>query len=154
MDPFTILAGATALYNGIKSAVDAGSDVMETAEKLGGLFSKVAQITQIAATPRKRKLFESQADFEAEAVKLFAAKKKAHQMALEVKNLFISRYGPAAWDNIQREVIEMRKQAARQAAIALKEKEEAQKDLLMIGGIILFIIVGIGVVGLVLTLRG
>ena len=55
MDPFTILAGATALYNGIKSAVDAGSDVMETAEKLGGLFSKVAQITQIAATPRKQK---------------------------------------------------------------------------------------------------
>lgn len=154
MDPFTILAGATALYNGIKSAVDAGSDVMETAEKLGGLFSKVAQITQIASTPRKRKIFESQADFEAEAVKLFAAKKKAQQMAFEVKNLFVSRYGPAAWDNIQREVIEMRKQAARQAAIALKEKEEAQKDLMMIGGIVLFIIVGIGVVGLILTLRG
>ena len=52
MDPFTLLAGATALYNGIKSAVDAGSDVIETAEKLGGLFSKVAQITQIAASPR------------------------------------------------------------------------------------------------------
>ena len=91
MDPFTLLAGATALYNGIKSAVDAGSDVIETAEKLGGLFSKVAQITQIAASPRRKKLFESQADYEAEAVKIFAAKKKANEMAFEVKNLFISR---------------------------------------------------------------
>jgi len=154
MDPFTLLAGATALYNGIKSAVDAGSDVIETAEKLGGLFSKVAQITQIASTPQKKKIFQSQADFEAEAVKLYAAKKKANEMAFEVKNMFIARFGPAAWDNIQREVIEMRKQAARQAAIALKEKEEMQKDLLMFAGVIGFIIVAVGVMVVVLMLRG
>ena len=153
MDPFTLLAGATALYNGIKSAVDAGSDVMETAEKLGGLFSKVAQITQIAASPRRKKMFESQADYEAEAVKIFAAKKKANEMAFEVKNLFISRYGPAAWDNIQREVIEMRKRAAREAAIALKEKEEMQKDLLMFAGVIGFIIVAIGVMVVILMVK-
>ena len=153
MDPFTLLAGATALYNGIKSAVDAGSDVIETAEKLGGLFSKVAQITQIAASPRKKKLFESQADYEAEAVKIFAAKKKANEMAFEVKNLFISRYGPAAWDNIQREVIEMRKRAAREAAIALKEKEEMQKDLLMFAGVIGFIIFAIGVMVVILMVK-
>lgn len=153
MDPFTLLAGATALYNGIKSAVDAGSDVIETAEKLGGLFSKVAQITQIAASPRRKKMFESQADYEAEAVKIFAAKKKANEMAFEVKNLFISRYGPAAWDNIQREVIEMRKRAAREAAIALKEKEEMQKDLLMFAGVIGFIIVAIGVMVVILMVK-
>jgi hypothetical protein len=150
MDPFTLLAGATALYNGIKSAVDAGSDVIETAEKLGGLFSKVAQITQIAASPRKKKLFESQADYEAEAVKIYAAKKKANEMAFEVKNLFISRYGPAAWDNIQREVIEMRKRAAKEAAIALKEKEEAQRDLLIFAGIMGFVIVAVGVIAVIL----
>ena len=153
MDPFTLLAGATALYNGIKSAVDAGSDVIETAEKLGGLFSKVAQITQIAASPRRKKMFESQADYEAEAVKIFAAKKKPNEMAFEVKNLFISRYGPAAWDNIQREVIEMRKRAAREAAIALKEKEEMQKDLLMFAGVIGFIIVAIGVMVVILMVK-
>jgi len=44
MDPFTLIAGATAIYNSIKSSVDAGKDVMETAEKVGNLFSKVAQI--------------------------------------------------------------------------------------------------------------
>ena len=48
MDPFTLIAGATAIYNSIKSAVDAGNDVMDTAEKVGTLFGRVAQIVQIA----------------------------------------------------------------------------------------------------------
>jgi len=141
IDPITLIAGATALYNGIKQAVDAGHDIMDTAEKVGSLFSRVAEITQVASAPRRKKLFQSQAEFEAEAVKLYAAKAKAHQMALEVKNMFIARYGKNAWDGIQRQVIEMRKEAARRAAQELKEQEEARKDIIftlsIVGGVIL-----------------
>ena len=152
MDPFTLIAGATAIYNSIKSAVDAGQDVMETAEKVGNLFSKVAQIVTIASTPRKKKLFQSQAEFEAEAVKIYAVKAKAKQMQLDVKNMFVGQYGPAAWEGIQRQVIEMRKEAARQAAVALKEQEEARKDLIMVSSIVGFLVIGIGVIGIILTL--
>lgn len=141
MDPFTLIAGATALYNGIKSAVDAGHDMMETADKVGNLFSHIAQIVQLTSAPRKKKLFQSQAEFEADAVKLYAVKAKAKQMQLEVKNLFVGQYGPAAWDAIQREVIEMRKDVARQEAIEQQEKEEIQQAMMMtasvIGGVIL-----------------
>lgn len=35
MDPFTVLAGATAIYNGLKSAVSAGEDVV------GGLIAGI-----------------------------------------------------------------------------------------------------------------
>ena len=152
MDPFTLIAGATAIYNSIKSAVDAGQDVMETAEKVGNLFSKVAQVVTIASTPRKKKLFQSQAEFEAEAVKIYAVKAKAQQMQLDVKNMFVGQYGPAAWEGIQRQVIEMRKEAARQAAVALKEQEEARKDLIMVSSIVGFLVIGIGVIGIILTL--
>ena len=152
MDPFTLIAGATAIYNSIKSAVDAGQDVMETAEKVGNLFSKVAQIVTIASTPRKKKLFQSQAEFEAEAVKIYAVKAKAKQMQLDVKNMFVGQYGPAAWEGIQRQVIEMRKEAARQAAVALKEQEEARKDAIMIASIVGFLVLGIAVIGIILTL--
>ena len=152
MDPFTLIAGATAIYNSIKSAVDAGQDVMETAEKVGNLFSKVAQVVTIASTPRKKKLFQSQAEFEAEAVKIYAVKAKAKQMQLDVKNMFVGQYGPAAWEGIQRQVIEMRKEAARQAAVALKEQEEARKDLIMVSSIVGFLVIGIGVIGIILTL--
>ena len=152
MDPFTLIAAATSIYSGIKSAVGAGEDVIQTAERVGNLFSKVAQITQLASAPRKKKLFQSQAEFEAEAVKLYAVKAKAQEMQLETKNLFIGTYGKAAWDNIQREVIEMRKQAAREAAAALKEQEENRKDAIMIASIVCFLVLGIAVIGIILTL--
>ena len=150
MDPITLIAGATALYNSIKSAVDAGQDVMDTAEKVGNLFSKVAQIVTIASTPRKKKLFQSQAEFEAEAVKIYAAKAKAQQMQLDVKNMFVGQYGPAAWEGIQRQVIEMRKEAARQAAQELKEQEENRKDLIMVSGIVGFLVLAIAAIGIFL----
>ena len=152
MDPFTLIAGATAIYNGIKSAVGAGEDALKTAERVGNLFSKVAQITQLTSAPRKKKLFQSQSEFEAEAVKLYAIKAKAQEMQLETKNLFIGTYGKAAWDNIQREVIEMRKQAAREVAAAIKEQEENRKDAMMAGGIVLFLILGMAGIGITIML--
>lgn len=150
MDPFTLIAAATGLYSSIKSAVEAGQDVMETAEKVGNLFSKVAQIVTITSTPQRKKLFQSQAEYEADAVKRFAVKAKAQEMQLQVKNLFIGQYGRPAWDAIQREIIEMRKEAARQAAAALKEQEENRKDLLMVSAIVGFLVIGIGVIGIIL----
>ena len=152
MDPFTLIAAATSIYSGIKSAVGAGEDALKTAERVGNLFSKIAQITQITSAPRKKKLFQSQGEFEAEAVKLYAIKAKAQEMQLETKNLFIGTYGKAAWDNIQREVIEMRKEAARQAAIALKEQEENRRDAIMVSSIVGFLVLGIAVIGIILTL--
>jgi hypothetical protein len=152
MDPFTLIAAATSIYSGIKSAVGAGEDALKTAERVGNLFSKVAQITQLVSAPRKKKLFQSQGEFEAEAVKLYAIKAKAQEMQLETKNLFIGTYGKAAWDNIQRQVIEMRKQAAREAAAALKEQEENRRDLIMVSSIVGFLVLGIALIGIVLTL--
>jgi hypothetical protein len=152
MDPFTLIAGATAIYNGIKSAVGAGEDALKTAERVGNLFSKVAQITQLASAPRKKGLFQSQGEFEAHAVKLYAVKAKAQEMQLETRNLFIGTYGRPAWDNIQREVIEMRKQAAREVAAALKQQEENRKDALMAGGIVLFLILGMAGIGITIML--
>jgi len=152
MDPFTLIAGATAIYNSIKSAVDAGNDVMDTAEKVGTLFGRVAQIVQIASSPRKKKMFQSQADFEAEAVKMYAVKAKAQQMALDVKNMFVGQYGRAAWESIQRQVIEMRKEAAREAALAMKQQEENRQDIIVIGSIVGVLLLGIAAIGVFLMI--
>ena len=71
-------------------------------------------------------------------------------MAAEVKNMFVSAYGAAAWEGIQRQVSKMRKEAAREAAAALKQQEETQKDLIMVGSIIGFLILCMGILGVVL----
>jgi hypothetical protein len=151
LDPFTLIAGATALYNGIKGAVDSGHEMMDVAEKVGSLFGRIAQITQLTSGKRNKRLFQSQAEFEAEAIKLYTLKAKAQQLQLDTRNLFVGAYGIAAWTSIQKEVTEMRKEAARQAAIAMKEAEENRKDLIMgawlIGAVVLFAAcVGIGMV--------
>lgn len=151
LDPFTLIAGATALYNGIKGAVDSGHEMMDVAEKVGSLFGRIAQITQLTSGKRNKRLFQSQSEFEAEAIKLYTLKAKAQQLQLDTRNLFVGAYGIAAWTSIQKEVTEMRKEAARQAAIAMKEAEENRKDLIMgawlIGAVVLFAAcVGIGMV--------
>lgn len=131
MDPFTLLAGATALYNGIKSATDAGHEAIDVVEKVGSLFARIAQITQLTSGQRKKKLFQSQAEYEAEAIKLYALRAKAQQLQLDTKNLFVGAYGQQAWIAIQKEVTEMRKEAVRQAAAAQKEAEERQAELIL-----------------------
>jgi len=75
MDPFTLLAGATAIYNGIKSATDAGHEAIDVVERVGSLFARIAQITQLTSGNRKKKLFQSQAEYEAEAIKLYSTAK-------------------------------------------------------------------------------
>ena len=151
MDPFTLIAGATAIYNGIKGAVDSGHEMLDVAEKVGSLFGRIAQITQLTSAKKKKKLFQSQAEYEAEAIKLYTLKQKAQQLQLDTRNLFISAYGVAAWSSIQKEIIEMRKEAQRQAAAAQREAEENRKDMIMgawlIGAVVLFsVCVGIGMV--------
>ncbi len=151
MDPFTLIAGATALYNGIKSAVDSGHEMMDVADRVGTLFGRIAQIIQLSSGKRKKKLFQSQAEFEAEAIKLYTLKQKAQKLQLDTRNLFVGAYGIGAWTSIQKEVTEMRKQAAREAAAAQLEAEENRKDLIMgawlIGAVILFsVAVGIAMV--------
>jgi len=148
MDPFTLLAGATAIYNGIKSATDAGHEAIDVVERVGSLFARIAQITQLTSGNRKKKLFQSQAEYEAEAIKLYALKAKAQQLQLDTKNLFVGAYGLAAWTSIQKEVTEMRKEAVRQAAIAQKEAEERQAELIM--GAWMFLGVIVAALGLAL----
>ena len=131
MDTFTLLAGATAIYNGIKSATDAGHEAIDVVERVGSLFARIAQITQLTSGNRKKKLFQSQAEYEAEAIKLYALRAKAQQLQLDTKNLFVGAYGLAAWTSIQKEVTEMRKEAVRQAAAAQKEAEERQAELIL-----------------------
>jgi len=151
LDPFTLIAGATTLYNGIKSMVDNGHDMLDTAEKVGSLFGRIAQITQLTSGKKNKRMFQSQAEYEAEAIKLYTLKQKAQKLQLDTRNLFVSVYGLAAWSAIQKEIIEARKEAHRQIIAAQREAEENRKDLIMgaylIGAVILFAAcVGIGMV--------
>ena len=141
LDPVSLLIGATSLFSTIKGMVDNGHDMLDTAEKVGSLFSRIATITQLTSAKTKKRLFQSQGEYEAEAIKLYTLKAKAQQLQLDTRNLFVGAYGIAAWTSIQKEVTEMRKEAARQTAIAMKEAEENRKDLIMGAWMLLAVVV-------------
>ena len=156
MDPITLIAGATAAYNGLKSAIAAGKEIQELAQDLGSLWTAVGQLTQLAATPPKKGLFSNPADIEREAMERYAAKAKAFKMQEEIKNLFISIYGLNAYESVQREVIEIRKEVDRQhreeERLAAERMAEI-KDAAGLFAIVMGLIGAIAVVGVLLMIK-
>ena len=156
MDPITLIAGATAAYNGLKSAIAAGKEIQEMAQDLGSLWNAVGQLTHLAATPVKKGMFSNPADIEKQAMERYAAKAKAFKMQEEIKNLFISVYGVGAYESVQREVIEIRKEVDRQHREEERlaaERAAELKDAAGLFFIVMGLIVGIAIIGILLMLK-
>ena len=156
MDPITLIAGATAAYNGLKSAIAAGKEIQEMAQDLGNLWNAVGQLTHLAATPIKKGMFSNPADIEKQAMERYAAKAKAFKMQEEIKNLFISIYGVGAYESVQREVIEIRKEVDRQhreeERLAAERAAEI-KDAAGLFFIVMGLIIAMATVGFLLLLK-
>jgi len=156
MDPIMLIAGATAAYNGLKSAIAAGKEIQEMAQDLGNLWNAVGQLTHLAATPVKKGLFSNPADIEKQAMERYAAKAKAFKMQEEIKNLFISVYGISAYESVQREVIEIRKEVDRQHREEERlaaERAAELKDAAGLFAIVMGLIGAIAVIGILLMIK-
>ena len=141
MDPLTLLAAAQAAYAGIQAGIAAGKEIQGMAADLSELWGNLARLTQIAAEPPKRTFFNDKSA-EQIAIERYAAKAEAHDLALKARNLFVGTYGLAAWDQVQREVINIRKEIERQ-----KWEEErdnaARLEQIKEAGVVTIIVLGI-----------
>ena len=151
MDPLTLLAAAQAAYAGIQAGIAAGKEIQGMAADLSELWGNLARLTQIAAEPPKRTFFNDKSA-EQIAIERYAAKAEAHDLALKARNLFVGTYGLAAWDQVQREVINIRKEIERQkweeeraSAVKMEEIKEAGVVTIIVLGILSVMFV-IGVV--------
>jgi tRNA U55 pseudouridine synthase TruB len=113
MDPISLLAAAQAAYAGIQAAISAGKEIQSMAEDLSELWGSVAHLTHISAEKPSTNIFSNKSA-EQIAIERYTAKAEAQDLAEKAKNLFIGRFGLAAWDQIQREVINIRKEIERQ----------------------------------------
>jgi len=156
MDPITLIATATAAYNGLKGAIAAGKEIQEMAQDLGSLWNAVGQLTHLAATPPKKKLFSNPEEIEKEAMERYALKAKAFKMQEEIKNLFISFYGVAAYEAVQREVIEIRKEVERQHREEERLAAERAAEIKDAAGLFLIVmglVVAMGITGFLLLIK-
>lgn len=141
MDPLTILAAAQAAYAGIQAGIAAGKEIQGMAADLSELWGNLARLTQIAAEPPKKTFFNDKSA-EQIAIERYAAKAKAHDLALKARNLFVGTYGLAAWDQVQREVINIRKEIERQKWEDAKARS-AKLEEIREAGVVTIIVLGI-----------
>jgi hypothetical protein len=141
MDPLTILAAAQAAYAGIQAGIAAGKEIQGMAADLSELWGNLARLTQIAAEPPKKTFFNDKSA-EQIAIERYAAKAEAHDLALKARNLFVGTYGLAAWDQVQREVINIRKEIERQKWEDAKARS-AKLEEIREAGVVTIIVLGI-----------
>jgi hypothetical protein len=151
MDPLTILAAAQAAYSALQAGIAAGKEIQGMAADLSELWGSVAKLTHISAEKPSTNIFSNKSA-EQIAMERYAAKAEAQDLALKAKNMFVGRFGLAAWDQVQREVIEIRKEIERQKyeeERATAAKMEEIQEVAVVTGIVLLllsIMLGVGVI--------
>lgn len=141
MDPLTILAVAQTAYGAIKAGIAAGKEIQHMAKDLSDLWGSLAKLTQIAADPPKKTFFNSKSA-EQIAIERYTAKAEALDLTLKARNLFVGTYGLAAWDQVQREVINIRKEIERQKWEDAKARV-ARLEEIREAGVVTVIVLGI-----------
>ena len=152
MDPLTILAIAQTAFGGLKAGIAAGKEIQHMAKDLSELWGSLAKLTQLAADPPKPTVFNRKTA-EQIAIERYTAKAEAQDLAAKAKNLFVGQFGLAAWDQVQREVINIRKEIERQKweeARVRDAKIEEIKEAAIVSGIVLFLLSVMLGVGLLL----
>ena len=96
MDPITLLAAATAAYNGVKKAVELGREVQDVysqlstwASHVGNLKDAIDNLEQKEARPSIWKKITFEKSETAEAFDIYAAKKKMEEMEKEIMHMFL-----------------------------------------------------------------
>ena len=153
MDPLTILAAAQAAYSAIQAGIAAGKEIQGMAADLSDLGGSVAKLTHIAADKPSTNVFSNKSA-EQIAMERYAAKAEAQDLAMKAKNMFVGRFGLAAWDQVQKEVIEIRKEIERQKHIEEREAEvraEEVREVAVVGFIVLVLLGIMLLVGIILS---
>jgi preprotein translocase subunit Sss1 len=156
MDPLTVLALAQTAFAGLKAGIAAGKEIQHVAKDLSDLWGSLAKLTQIAAEPPRKSLFSNKSP-EQIAIERYTAKAEAQDLTAKAKNMFVGQFGLAAWDQVQREVINIRKEIEREKYMAEKAraaKIEELRDAAVITMIVLGLIGIIGLIGVFLLVRG
>lgn len=138
MDPLTILAAAQAAYAGIQAGIAAGKEIQGMAADLSELWGSLAKLTQLSAEKPTTNIFNKKSA-EQIAIERYTARAEAQDLALKAKNMFVGQFGLAAWDQVQREVINIRKEIERQKWEEERERA-ARLEELREAGVVTFIV--------------
>lgn len=124
MDPVTIIATASAAYNALKKGIAVGRELQDMGSQLATWAGAVSDLEFLAKKAADPPWFKMGGSVQAEAVEIFAAKRKVEQQRAELKQFIQFAYGQSAWEELLRIEGQVRKQRA-----ATAHKQAEMKEL-------------------------
>jgi hypothetical protein len=147
VDPVTIISGATVAFNALKKGFAIGKDLQDMSSQLtqwAGHMSDLGQAEKQVKNPPWWKTLGG--SVEAEAMEVFAAKRKAEQMRKELKDYISFTMGPSAWDELVATEAKIRKQKKEQEY----RKAEMQEAIITWTVTSLLLAIGFGTLGFII----
>ena len=142
IDPFTAVGLATSAFNILKQGISAGKDIQEmsgTLSKWGSAFSDFQYAEDKIKNPP---FYKMMSDNSANAIEIFAQKKKMETMRAEIKDHISWTYGPSAWKEVLAIEGEMRRIRKEEA---YKKQEMLDSAINAVIGVTVFVIASAGV---------
>jgi hypothetical protein len=147
MDPVTIIGGATVAFNALKKGFAIGKDLQDMSGQLTKWAGHMADLGQAEKQVKNPPWWKSiGGSVEAEAMEVFAAKRKAESMRKELKDYISWTMGPSAWDELVAIEGKIRKQKKEQEY----RKAELQEAIITWTLSIFLLILGFGIFGFIL----
>ena len=134
LDPASAIALATSAYSAIKKGIEIGRELQDMGGQLSEWASAISDLEYFerkAEDPPWYKAFSGNA--QAEAMEVFAAKKKIEAQRNELRTYIQFSYGQSGWEEFLRTEAEIRKRRA------AHEHRKAEIKEMIISGILIFL---------------
>jgi hypothetical protein len=124
VDPITIIATASAAYNALKKGIEIGRELQDMGGQLATWAGAISDIEYLAKKTEDPPWWKTGASVQAEAIEIFAAKKKIEAQRAELKTFVQYSYGQSGWEELMRieAQVRKRKQATDHRKAEIKEK--------------------------------
>lgn len=124
MDPITIIATASAAYNALKKGIEIGRELQDMGGQLATWAGAISDIEYLAKKAEDPPWWKVGGNVQAEAIEIFAAKKKIEAQRAELKTYVQYSYGQSGWEDLMKieAQVRKRKQATDHRKAEIKEK--------------------------------
>ena len=136
LDPVSAIALASSAYSAIKKGIEIGRELQDMGGQLSQWASAISDLEYFerkAEDPPWYKAFSGNA--QAEAMEVFAAKKKIEAQRNELRTYIQFSYGQSGWEEFLRTEAEIRKRRA------AHEHRKAEIKEMIISGFLIFLMI-------------
>jgi hypothetical protein len=123
MDPITIVATASAAYSAVKKGIAIGRELQDMGAQLATWAGAVSDLEFLAKKAQDPPWWKVGSGAQAEAVEIFAAKRRIQAQRDELRTFIQFNYGQGGWEELLRieAQVRKRKQATDHRRAELKE---------------------------------